>query len=52
MKVRTVVDLGADAIYLTTHQMLLIDADLTPAEVDEAIAMAEARYGRRLQLVT
>lgn len=44
MRVRTVFDLGTDAIYLHNHEMLLVDADLTEAEHDEAVRIAEFRY--------
>lgn len=44
MRVRTVIDLGADAIYLRNHKMLLVDADLSTAQLDRAVRMACVRY--------
>jgi hypothetical protein len=43
MRVRTVFDLGADSLYIRTHDLLLIDADVTEAEYDELVRMAETR---------
>lgn len=44
MRVRTVFDLGTDAIYLRNNEMLLVDADLTEAEYDVVVSLARSRY--------
>lgn len=44
MRVRTVFDLGTDAIYLKPNDLLLVDADLTEAEYHDMVRMAAARY--------
>lgn len=44
MRVRTVFDLGTDAIYLKNQKMLLVDADLTEAECDVVVKLAQSRY--------
>lgn len=55
MRVRTVDDLGADSLYIRTHEMLLVDSSLTEWERGEVIRLACARYEttpeRRLRLV-
>jgi hypothetical protein len=50
-RVREVVDVGADAIYVGSHGLLLVDADLTPAERAEAVSVAPATYGPHVRLV-
>jgi hypothetical protein len=43
MRVRTVFDLGTDSLYIRTHELLLVDADVTEAEYEQLVKMAETR---------
>lgn len=47
MRVRTVFDLGTDAIYIGTHDLLIVDADLSEAELDRMVKTAEMRRQER-----